>query len=386
MRIGVSALAMRGHAAALDSGIARYCAGLVDAWCADGGRHRLEVWLAPGFSVPERWRDRPGITFHTARGPWARYKTLWEWFSAGGAAVAAGCDVWFSTAHAVPLRCPVPTVLSVQDLFTFSHPQFYTWKHRLVIGTALRHALRRAAGLVAISEHTRDELARRFAVPAARVTVTPLGLGNGGRGTASPTPAAPPTVADLAALGIGGDRYLLTLSTVEPRKNLPRLFAAFARLAARPEHAGLRLVVAGNRGWKTSAIYRRPAELGIAERVDFLGYVPDADLPALFAGCAAFVLPSIVEGFGLPVLEAMAFGAPVVCSHSGSLREVGGDVPIYFDPLDIEDMTRAIERRLSDPTPRPEVAARGRERAAGFSWAEAARRTLGALERAGAPT
>jgi alpha-1,3-rhamnosyl/mannosyltransferase len=270
-------------------------------------------------------------------------------------------------------------MLTVHDLFTFSHPRLYTWKHRLVIGSAMRHAVPRAAGLVANSRHTRDELGRRFGVPAGRVTVTPLGLG-----VVAPGEPSPATSERLAALGVGGGRYLLTLSTVEPRKNLPRLFEAFARLVERPGYADLRLVVAGSRGWKTSAIYRRPARLGIADRVDFLGFVPDADLPSLFTGCAAFVLPSIIEGFGLPLLEAMAYGAPVVCSDSGSLREVGGDVSVYFDPLDVEDMARAIARRLEDPTPRCEVAARGRARAAGVSWRAAARRTLEAVERAGA--
>ncbi|MDH3403780.1 MAG: glycosyltransferase family 4 protein [Acidobacteriota bacterium] len=379
MRIGVSALAMRGSAEDLDSGVARYCAALVDAWIVDAGGHELVVWTAPDFELPQRWRGCPTVRFERAAGAWARYKTLWEWFSAAAAARSRGCEVWFSTAHAVPLRPVVPTVLSIQDLFTFTHPELYTRKHRLVIGLALARAIRSADGLVAISEHTRGQLAERFGVARERVAVTPLGLGH----RVEPVAASEVPASALAALGVGGERFLLTVSTVEPRKNLPRLCEAFARLAAEPRWADLRLVVAGSPGWKTAASYRRPRELGIEDRVDFLGYVPDAELAALYARCEAFVLPSIVEGFGLPLLEAMAFGAPVACSGGGALPEVGGDVPVYFDPLDVGDMTRALAELLGAGAARAERAARGRARAARFTWADAAARTLAAVVAAG---
>ena len=306
MRIGVSALAMRGHAAALDSGIARYCAGLIGAWVEDDGGHEFVVWASPDFEVPADWRRNSRVTFESAAGPWSRHKTLWEVLSAGGAARDCGCGVWFSTAHAVPARPPVPTVLSVQDLFTFSHPEFYTRKHRLVIGWAMRRALRQADGLVAISGHTRDELARLFEIAADRVTVTPLGLGR------RILPLSPKDISqgELEALGVRGEAYLLTLSTVEPRKNLLRLFEAFAELTAGGDRGDLRLVVAGSRGWKTAPIYRRPQELGIADRVDFLGYVPDDDLPKLFARCRVFVLPSIIEGFRPAAARGDGFRRP----------------------------------------------------------------------------
>jgi len=373
-RFGVSALAMRGTIDQLDSGIARYCAGLIEGWLENDGGHDFVIWVSRDFQVPAVWRRNHNVSFRVARGPWSGRKTLWELFSAGRAARASRCDLWFSTAHALPLAASVPTVLSVQDLFTFSHPEFYTLKHRAVIGWALRRALRQADRLVAISRHTRDELAARFGVDAARVAVTPLGLGS----RIVPVPPESVSDEDLEALGVGGAHYLLTLSTVEPRKNLERLFEAFSRIAPN-DSRGLRLVVAGRSGWKTSSIYRRPEALGVADRVDFLGYVPDDDLPKLFARCAAFVLPSVIEGFGLPLLEAMAFGVPVACSRSGSLVEVGGDVPVYFDPLDIADMAAAITRALRS---RDVQGARGQQaqtRAARFCWSDTAVATLEAM-------
>lgn len=372
MRIGVSALALRGRREKLDSGVARYCAGLIEAWVADPGGYEFVVWVSPQFEVPAEWREQPAIEWRMATGRWARYKTLWELLAGGKASTDSRCDVWFSTAHALPAGVRVATVLSVQDLFTFSHPQFYTMKHRLVIGWAMRRALAQADRLVAISEHTRGELGRRFAIDAERVTVTRLGLSNVG----------PAVSAAGVEASVERAPYLLTLSTVEPRKNLGRLFEAFARLIRRPEHATLRLVVAGSKGWKTAPIYRRPQELGIADRIDFVGFVPDDQLPALFAGCAAFVLPSIIEGFGLPLLEAMAFGAPAVCSNAGSLPEVGGDVPTYFDPLDVEAMEAALHAELSSSRPREQRAGEGKLRAAGFSWRETAEQTLEALSAA----
>jgi len=372
MRIGVSALAMRDG---LDSGIARYCAGLIDEWVRDARGHEFVVRVGPGFEVPQAWCEQGHVSFLPAEGPWAGYKTLWELFAAGRAAESADCDVWFSTAHAVPERSRVPAVLSVQDLFTFTHPEFYTRKHRLVIGRAMARALKRAAGLVAISEHTRDELVRLFGVDREGVAVTPLGPGN----QRSPVAAASVSASDLDALGVGGGRYLLTLSTVEPRKNLPGLFEGFARLVADPAWSDLRLVVAGSGGWKTAPIYRRPDELGISERVDFVGYVPDADLPKLFARCEAFVLPSIIEGFGLPLLEALAFGVPVACSRTGSLPEVGGDVPTWFDPTAPDDIERALRQVLASELPREEVADLGRRQASKFSWRRTADLTLDAI-------
>jgi glycosyltransferase involved in cell wall biosynthesis len=373
LRVGVSALAMRGSRSGLNSGIARYCAGLIEAWIEDDGGHQFEVWISGAFEVPAAWRRNRNVEFHVAHGPWAGHKTLWELFAGGRAATASACDVWFSTAHAVPLASPVPVVLSVQDLFTFSHPRFYTWKHRLVIGWALRRALRQADGLVAISLHTRAELASRFDIDERAVAVTPLGLGR------QVAPIAPESVsvADLRALGVGGGDYLLTLSTVEPRKNLERLFEAFALVAAQPERLDLRLVVAGRRGWKTAPIYRRPRELGLGDRIDFVGYIPDEDLPKLFARCRAFVLPSVIEGFGLPLLEAMAFGVPVAASDTGSLVEVGGDVPFYFDPEDSVAMAAAIELALA--AERARLAEAGRARAAEFSWQRTAEATLAVL-------
>jgi alpha-1,3-rhamnosyl/mannosyltransferase len=173
--------------------------------------------------------------------------------------------------------------------------------------------------------------------------------------------------------------FVLAVGTLEPRKNLPRLVAAYTRL---PEDLQRRhrLVVAGKLGWETGPTLDALHSLG--DRCRMLGYVSDADLAELYRLCAVFCFPSLGEGFGLPVLEAMSLGAAVLTSDNTSLPEVGGDAVEYVDALDIVSIADGLERLLRSPERRAELGARGRERAQAFSWLRFAECTLGALERA----
>lgn len=378
MRIGISALALRSRSHQLDSGIARYCFALLDHLVGLGGEHEFEVFVSPGFVVPESWRAAKGFRFSRSAGPLSRHKTLWDHYGAKRAARRQGLDVWFSTAHALPAGCTIPRVLAVHDLFTFSHPQLYTLKHRLVVGLALDHAIRSAERIIAMSQHTKSELQDRFRVDPERVSVVPLAMGS----TLEPRSPGEVSDAELEALGIPAGPFLLTLSTLEPRKNLPRLFEAVARIVMQPAWSALHLVVVGARGWKTSPIFRAIERLGLRDRAHFLGYVPDQRLPALFARCEAFVLPSLVEGFGLPVLEAMHLGAPVACSRAGSLPEVAGEAAGYFDPEDVVSMVHGILEILEHPELRAGRIAAGKMQAAKFDWRVTAARTLEVLESA----
>jgi glycosyltransferase involved in cell wall biosynthesis len=182
----------------------------------------------------------------------------------------------------------------------------------------------------------------------------------------------PQTVSDddLRRLGVPYDRYFFALGTLEPRKNLVMLFEALALLPS-----DVCLAIAGGKGWKDSPIFARIEELGIAHRVAFLGYVPDADLPKLFARAEAFVFPSLYEGFGMPVLEAMLAGSPVLAADRPAMREVGGDAAQYFDPESPEDIARALHQ----PLDRTQMVHRGLARAGTFTWETAATKTLDVL-------
>jgi alpha-1,3-rhamnosyl/mannosyltransferase len=230
----------------------------------------------------------------------------------------------------------------------------------------LPQVLKRCAVVLTPSETVAEQVSSELAFPRDRIVVTPEGV----RPSAlrSGTPAT------------GPDRrsYLLFTGTREPRKNLDRLLRAFAQVG----DLDLDLVVAGPAGWGSGDLRARTVELGLAGRVEFPGYLGDEDLAALLAGARAFVFPSLYEGFGLPPLEAMAAGVPVVAARAGALPEVLGDAPFWCDPLDVESIAAAIRAAVTDDGLRARAVAAGHARAAGYDWAETARLTLGAYERA----
>jgi alpha-1,3-rhamnosyl/mannosyltransferase len=222
--------------------------------------------------------------------------------------------------------------------------------------------------LVCISQTTRDELVARIPAAAPKASVALL--------AGAPDPGRPSAEA-LAELPPPG--FVLAVGTLEPRKNLPRLVQAFAAL---PEalQAAHPLVVVGATGWRTGQTLAALQSLG--DRCRMLGHVSDAALAELYRRSAVFCYPSLAEGFGLPVLEAMAAGAPVLTSDVSSLPEVGGDAVAYADPLDVTAIANGLKRLLSDPARRDQLASAGRARAATFSWDRFAGEVLAALDQA----
>lgn len=368
MKIGISASYMRSEQSAKNAGISRYTFAIVDALLARAPEVHFEIFLHQGIEVPAAWQNRAGVACHPIVPESREKRGLWEHFRAAGTARRLGCDVWFSTSHMVPFQRSIPRVPFVHDLIALRYPELFGRKQAAYLRFALRYASTKTEGVLTNSEATKADIVSTFGVDPVRIGVTPLGPGNAIRRV------MPRDVTDetLRRLGIPFDRYLLTLGTLEPRKNLARLIEAVALL---PE--GLGLVVAGGKGWKESPIFERVAALGIADRVAFVGYVADGDLPAVFARCEAFVFPSMYEGFGMPVLEAMLAGAPVLASDRPAMREVGGDAARYFDP----ESTEAIAAAIAEPRDREAMIERGLARSAGFTWEAAAQKTLAALER-----
>jgi glycosyltransferase involved in cell wall biosynthesis len=278
--------------------------------------------------------------------------------------------------YVAPPRCPVPTVVTVHDVSFVRFPEAFTWRDRALLGTAVPYSARRARAVITPSEHARREVVELLGVPERRVHVTPEACGPEFR----PVAAAERATA-LRRCGLDGP-YVLSLGNLQPRKNLRRLLEAWRRLQDARCLDGHRLVLAGGAHGKREPVARLVAEAGLGDSVLFPGYVPQADLPALYSGAATFVYPSLYEGFGLPVLEAMACGAPVACSNAASLPEVAGDAALLFDPLDTEGIAASLGALLADEGLRAALVARGFSRAAGFSWAACARRTLAAYEAA----
>ena len=256
-----------------------------------------------------------------------------------------GMDVLHCPTHRAPLRSAVPLVVTFHDLAVLRHPESFNSWTRNYSRVVLPRVARTARRLIAVSEFTRRELLELLDVPEEKVRVIPNAVGDPFRPQGDAT---------------HGD-YVLAVSTLEPRKNLPRLVEAFRR--ARLD--GLRLLVAGGPGWGGVRVE--------GDGVRWLGEVGDEELARLYRGARCVAYVSLYEGFGLPVLEAMACGAPVVAARNEAAEEVAGDAAVLVDPLDPEaiaaGLAEAVERR-------DELRARGLERAAAFSWADAARATV----------
>lgn len=277
--------------------------------------------------------------------------------------------------YVAPPYCPAPFVLTIHDLGFITRPEFFPPMLRRRLRWLTSWGVRRARSFIANSEETGRVLQEIYGVDPARVTVTPLGVD--GCFAQAATPSDP----DARARAGVPDRYLLYVGKLQARKNTARLVRAYSKLVE-TSSAVPDLVLVGRRTWLSEETFAALAESKVQSRIHVTGHVDDADLPAIYRGADLFVFPSLYEGFGLPLLEAMVSGLPVVSSDSATLREVGGDAALYFDPLSEEDIADKIRLMLADGPARAEMVRRGLERARLFSWERTARLTLEAYHRA----
>jgi glycosyltransferase involved in cell wall biosynthesis len=283
-------------------------------------------------------------------------------------------DLLFIPAHVLPIVHPRRSVVTVHDLGYLFYPEAHRLLDRLYLDLSTRYNARAASHLIADSSATKRDLIERYGIKPDKITVVYPGYDEA---TFQPVKDEAAIEAVKARYGIAGD-YILFVGTLQPRKNLARLIEAFAD--CRLPIADCRLVIAGKKGWLYEEIFQQVEELGLEGSVVFTDYVPEGDLPALLSGARLFVFPSLYEGFGLPVLEAMACGTPVVCSSASSLPEVVGDAAVLVDPMDVKGLAMAIERVLGDEELRAKLIEHGFEQAKKFSWERCARETLDVLE------
>jgi glycosyltransferase involved in cell wall biosynthesis len=350
------------------------------------GRGRLVRELLRALSA----RDDPHTYRLYARHAWAALDERFSWVTVEerdplwhvitARQASRECDVFLSTnSYLTAWFTTVPTVLVVCDMVAFDRALRPKLRSALIERLTLGIATRRSRAFLAISAATADELVKRFPRCASSTVVALLGA------TRGPEPAGPgPEPAPNAKRptdAVPPDGFVLAVGTLEPRKNLPRLVAAFARLAPALQ-ASHPLVVVGASGWSTGETMRALRSLGDRARV--VGYVSDTELWELYRRCTVFCYPSLAEGFGLPVLEAMAAGAAVVTSNVSSLPEVGGDAVEYADPLDVDAIADALRKVIEDTQLRDQLRARAKQRAGEFTWAGFAQTTREVLEHAAA--
>jgi len=353
-------------------------------------RYSLEIIRALlDADSPHRWRlyfrDLPSPSLCSWTGSaevriipfprlWTHIRLSWEM-------AAHPPDILFVPAHVLPIIHPRRSAVTIHDLGYRYFPEAHPPASRLYLELGTRWNAWRARRVVVDSEATRADLMRFYGTPAHKIRVIYPGH------TAWIQRVEDPARIRSARERLGiPEQYILYVGTIQPRKNLVRLIEAYAAVRRRwpagtePPH----LVLGGKMGWMTQDIVGAVQRNGLENLVHLVGYVPDEELPALLSGAQAFAFPSLYEGFGFPVLEAMACGTPVICSNTSSLPEVAGGAALLVDPLDVDDIAGAILRVLQDEGLRRHLVEAGYRQVQRFSWQNTARQFLELFEEMGA--
>jgi glycosyltransferase involved in cell wall biosynthesis len=334
-----------------------------------GGGHQVRIYL-PQAPLP----DMPKPT------AWWEYKIvgptkLWTFLGLPMALLkdSPKADVVFSPTHYVPRFTLIPRVMSIMDMSFLEYPELFRSKDLYQLTQWTAYSASRAARILTISEFSKNAIIKAYTVPSKRVTVTYPGLTMKQHSGSNPHDV--------------GKQYILSVGTIQPRKNYARLIEAFA--LALPElqkdYPDVALVIVGKKGWLYEDIIQAPHRLGIGDKVKFLEFVPDESLPSLYTHALCFALPSLYEGFGLPVLEAMAYKCPVVISDVSSLPEIAGKAGIYVDPEDIESIATGLREGVTSRTSTvgKKRITLGTQQVKKFTWEKAATDTLKILEDVG---
>ena len=304
------------------------------------------------------------------------YPYLWTQLGLAGECFLHPPDILFIPAHTLPVirRPHLKTVVTIHDLGAEYLPGYHQFPQKHYLTKSTEYAVSHATHLIAVSEATKKDLITKMHCDAEKISIVYEGY----RKEYFKPLDKKRVEKTLKKLKIT-QPFLLFVGTIQPRKNLVRLIQAFSKLAS--DYPSLSLCLVGKKGWLSDDVYALPAHLGLNDRVKLLGHVEEEDLVSLYNAAELFTFPSLFEGFGLPVVEAMACGLPVVTSSTSSLPEVGGDACVYVNPRSIDEIENAIRNVLSNEGLRRELILKGLKQAQNFSWEKAAKETLTVLER-----
>jgi glycosyltransferase involved in cell wall biosynthesis len=278
--------------------------------------------------------------------------------------------IYHAPGYILPYNCPVPSVVTVHDLIAIKYPLWCQYESEWYFRLFFRKGIEQANKIIAVSHTVKTDIIETYAVDPEKIEVVYHGISNAFRKINDKEKLA--AVASKYNLP---DQYLLFVGNLEPKKNIVNIIRAFHQLMNEPGF-NHKLVIVGRKGWKYESIFKVVNDLNLQKDIFFTGYVPLEDLPSIYSMATVFVFPSLYEGFGLPVLEAMACGLPVITSNRGALPEISGDSAIHVDPTNINDIAEAISGVVSDRILREELAVKGLYRASKYNWNETAKNTL----------
>lgn len=277
-------------------------------------------------------------------------------------------DILFCPAHYIPRAAPVKTVVTIHDLAYFYYNQEFLKKDLYQLKNWTGYAIQKSSKVIAVSNTTAKDIMTHYKAPQEKIKV----IYNGFKNTKS-TDVVTQNIKELTKLP-----YFLYVGTIQPRKNIALLIEAFNALVE--EDNSLQLLIVGKKGWLFEHVFEKVKELHLENNVTFTGYVPDHDLPYLYSHAIAYVLPSLYEGFGLPILEAMYNKCPVVASYNSSLPEIGGEACLYFDPSSAEELYLKLNEIKNNSDLRKSLVKKGTERVKLFSWEKCGEETLQLLQ------
>ena len=371
--------AINGHLLSFDrsfrqAGVSNHTRHLILELARLDPHNQYSLFVGPGvrqhLDLPGNWQ------VHESRLPTIKpkFRIPWEQFVAPWLLARQRANLFHGLLNIAPLLSPIPTIVTIHDLAFMDVTGSHRKANRRYLAAATRQGVRQAAHIFAVSEYSKQAIVDRLGIAPERISIAYNAAGEQYR----PRPAAE-VAAWRAAKGVP-EQFLLYLGTLEPRKNIPNLLRAYAKVRA---EIGMPLLIGGGKGWNFAEIFATHEELGLGDSVRFLGYVPGEELPLWYNAATLFVYPSRYEGFGIPPLEAMASGTPVLTTNATSIPEVVGDAAIQVDPDDVDGMAAQLRLLAGDADLRADLGERGLRRAASFSWASLAKNTLEVYRRVG---
>ena len=355
-------------------GSSEFCFQLLSKLAKLDTKNEYSIFLPvdPSADLPKETKKWRYVTFHS--------KKLWTLLGLSKKLKGYKLNVFFSPTHYLPLLVSSPSVISILDVSYLYFPNLFKKKDLYQLKFWGGYSIRKAKKIITISSSSRNDIIEMYKVNPEKIAVVYPGVKE-----LKTENIKSKSMEDLKEkFGISSP-YILFVGTLQPRKNIVRLVEAFSKLKTEnlKSKDNLELVIVGKRGWQFEEILNSPQKYAVANRVKFLDSVSDEDLPSLYKNALCFCLPSLYEGFGLPILEAMQYGCAVATSNVSSLPEAGGDAALYFDPESAEDIAKTLQTLIDDEELRKDLVKKGHEQVKKFSWEKTARETLKILEDVG---